>query len=735
MDALDDPDALDPDPDGSSGLLGGDEPDAAAAQPMDANAAARAMEAFDRLMASNPAFCQRPGQRAMAQRIADSLHDATPGNARRAIAVIQAGTGVGKSAAYLATAVGLALSCNTRVVVSTATVALQEQLLHKDLPALAAALDVPLTFALAKGRGRYVCKLQLERYADAEGGSLLDWAEDGTPQSEGEPRSRSQTAQFERRMRLYRSLAQALAEGEWAGDRDTLSQPMDPADWAPIAAERHTCTARHCPRYRDCCYYSAKLALVQAQVIVANHDLILASLGMRALPDPDKCILVFDEGHHLPSVALERFASAMDVTNLRWLDRLPGVLHSAAREMEHTPSIDVSATALQLRRAMQDIARALQGLVPIATTADSATHRFPNGVWPQELVEPMALTQEHACTLLHELTELGAALKRQARDNPTQSADCAARYANLGQMASRLSGVAQAASMLLAPEERSVAKWVEASAPSGIVTLRIHAGPLFAGGLLQERLWNVAQAVVITSATLTTCNSFDYFLRETGLQGLPQVSALAVDSPFDYARQGELVVVATAADPRNVEAYTQEVVQALLADLREVERGALALFTSRTQMQAAVNALDEALRERVLVQGDMARPRLLERHAERIAAGQPSILFGLQSFGEGLDLPGPLCEVLYIAKLPFAPPTDPVQEARAEWLRSRGGDPFHELVVPETGIRLLQWTGRAIRTETDRARLVCYDKRLTHTAYGRRILAGLPPYAKVQRNC
>ena len=159
----------------------------------------------------------------------------------------------------------------------------------------------------------------------------------------------------------------------------------------------------------------------------------------------------------------------------------------------------------------------------------------------------------------------------------------------------------------------------------------------------------------------------------------------------------------------------------------------MALFTSRVQMKAAVDALSPALQQVVLVQGQMARLRLLATHQARVEAGFASVIFGLQSFGEGLDLPGKLCETVFIAKLPFSPPSDPVEEARSEWLKSVGRDPFSELVVPATGIKLLQWTGRAIRTEEDHATVICYDKRLLRSTFGRRMLHGLPPYAVSRR--
>jgi ATP-dependent DNA helicase DinG len=237
---------------------------------------------------------------------------------------------------------------------------------------------------------------------------------------------------------------------------------------------------------------------------------------------------------------------------------------------------------------------------------------------------------------------------------------------------------------------------------------------------------------VVTSASLTSCGNFDYFLNEAGLSDKPYVTALEVSSPFDYSTQGSLTVVHTLAEPKDVEAYTAEMVECLMADLAQVKRGALVLFTSRAQMRSAVQALPGALAESVLVQGSMSRTRLLATHTARVEAGFVSVLFGLQSFGEGLDLPGALCEIVFIAKLPFAPPNDPVDEARAEWLKSVGRDPFNELVIPATGVRLLQWTGRAIRTEEDRAQVICYDKRLSTQAYGRRMLSGLPPY-RVER--
>ena len=411
--------------------------------------------------------------------------------------------------------------------------------------------------------------------------------------------------------------------------------------------------------------------------------------------------LGIDEGHHLPAVALDQFSSAMDLSGLRWLDRLPRILHEVAERMGVSLAQDVTTLAAQLKTALLDLGRIAMDLMRAASSGYDTVVRFKHGVLPDALSDPVTLIQAHARALSDVLDALGAELKARAKEEPSRASDCAVQYARLGQMAPRLSSVVATSTMLLAHDTPPLAKWLRSDTSSGLVALSAHACPIVPGDLLCRHVWNQVRGAVVTSASLTSCGSFDYFVQEAGLGALAQVSTLAVDSPFDYATQGQLVVVETRADPRQAEAYTQEMVSALLDDLRQVSRGALVLFTSRVQMQAAVDALDASLRERVLVQGQLSRSRLLGSHAARVESGQASVIFGMQSFGEGLDLPGQLCETVFIAKLPFASPSDPVEEARAEWLRNEGRDPFSELVVPATGLRLLQWTGRAIRTEDD----------------------------------
>ncbi|GAA3987708.1 ATP-dependent DNA helicase DinG [Comamonas faecalis] len=713
-----------------------------------------AMQQFDAVVSTTAGFRPREGQLRMAAQVAHTFSQAQLGreadasaSGARAIAVIQAGTGVGKSLAYSAPAISVALSRGVRVVISTATVALQEQLVHKDLPQLAARMEQPFAFALAKGRGRYVCKLKLERLAS--GASDDEDIPDDLLAGEAHAQRQAQLQSPEQRLRqqFYTGLADALVRGDWDGDRDQLGTPPEPEQWAPVAADAHTCTGKHCPLFSSCSYFERRKELVAAQVIVVNHDLLLSSMGARLLPELDNCLLVIDEAHHLPATALSQFACEMDLSRLTWMDRLTSRALRVGQLVEVEETADIPQHAARLRAALQDLARLVLDVYrePLqAPTAGGrsfaarqpARTRVAGGVLPEVLVEPLAQIAHHAGGYLESLRAIAKALRSAMRDTPQEARRLSQLYAQVGAMTPRLEAVYACAQLLLqdAPEGAApAAKWFTLAQEGDYLVVRAHASPVLPGSTLRTHLWPAARAAVLTSATLTSCGEFDFFLREAGLYGDEAVTTLQVDSPFDYARQGQLVAAATQADPRDAAGYTAEMVQALLDDVRQVEAGALVLFTSREQMRQAVDALPAELRARVLVQNQQPRQLLLKTHRERVAQGLPSVIFGMQSFGEGLDLPGALCESLFIAKLPFAPPDDPVGQARAEWLRAGGRDPFSEIVVPATAVRLAQWVGRAIRTEEDQAHVYCYDKRLVRTGYGQRLLAGLPPFTLVRR--
>lgn len=712
--------------------------------------ATHALQAFDNVVAAQAHLRPRAGQREMAAQVAHTFahahlgkptegEDSPPNTAvAPSIAVIQAGTGVGKSLAYSAPAIAMALQRGTRVVISTATVALQEQLVNKDLPALAAHLGQPFRYALAKGRGRFVCQLKLERLVGSS-----DLYPEEADDLFGETLPTKPVAQAERQaqQQFYASMAEALAQGRWDGDRDSLDTPPAPEAWSPVAAEGSSCTGRHCPAFQSCSYYERRKELVAAQVIVVNHDLLLSSLGARLLPELDNCLLVLDEAHHLPATALAQFASSMDLSRLQWLDKLTSRALRIGQLLEVEEIADIPQHSSGLRQAMGQLAQA--AMAQYGETLKSpearfgpASARIPRGVLPEALLPPLEAVLAHSTGLLDVLRAIAKALRSTIKETPDEAPRLATLYAQLGSLAPRLEAVFATTELLLhtpVPGQAPAAKWFTLEMDGEWIALQAHASPILPGSTLRQHLWSQVRGAVLTSATLTSCGSFDFFLREVGLHDLPTLATLEVASPFDYPSQGVLWAHHTQADPKHAGPFTQEMVHTLLHDLASVQTGALVLFTSKEQMRQAVDALPSALRAKVLVQNTMPRFALLNKHREQVEAGQASIIFGMQSFGEGLDLPGALCASLFITKLPFAPPDDPVGEARAEWLRSSGRNPFTDLVVPATAIRLAQWVGRAIRTEHDQAQVYCYDRRLCVTSYGQQIQKSLPDFSLQQR--
>ncbi len=464
----------------------------------------------------------------------------------RSIAVVQAGTGVGKSLAYSIPAISMALARGTRVLISTATVALQEQLVNKDLPALAQQLEQPFKFALAKGRGRFVCKLKLERLAstgEAQDEDLDDlFAEE---KAQAQSRVARPAQELEARMQFYKSMANALASQAWDGDRDSLETPPEAEAWSPVAAESSSCTGKHCPAFSNCVYYERRKDLVAAQVIVANHDLLLSSLGARLLPELDNCLLVLDEAHHLPATALGQFAGEMDLSRLGWIDKLTSRALRVNTLVEVEELADLPSHASQLRQQLQELARLVMELYgdTLKSQKDSwgpARVRVPRGMLPEPLLEPLGRAAHHANSFLDALRAISKALRAAIKDNPEEARRLSTAYAQVGALAPRLESVYDTAQLLMqqpAQDDDSSrvpnAKWFTLETDGEYIVVKAHASPILPGATLRHHLWSQVRGAVLTSATLTSCGQFDFFLREAGLHDDAAVTTLEVPSPFD----------------------------------------------------------------------------------------------------------------------------------------------------------------------------------------------------------
>ena len=623
------------------------------------------------------------------------------------------------------------------VIVSTATVALQEQLFQKDLPRLAEIIP-DLRYDILKGRARYVCESRLEGVINdvAQDGLLTgelfqDSFGDARRQASGIPRDRTQA------MRWFKSSANKLNSGTWDGDIDSLAQPPDPQDWRQVQANAHACNGGQCEHFRNCAFFKARRQAAGATLQVANHALVLATLQTdSSLIDAGNTLFVFDEAHHLPGIAAEQFSYRARLgTSSKLLTSLRTVALRHGKALPASTRPDPVAFA-QLVTGCTDKLALLERYWQDAqlVSAGQPVHRFAQGRIPEALVPECQELATLIRAIASQVSSIAAALKEPDESkSPTQREEQTHAGVELGVYLSRLGTLDKLLSAWATHDRVPWAKWIEwaedgaGSAPDAWLC----ASPMTAAQVLSRHLWSQVSAAVCTSATLTACGSFDFFDRLSGMNRFPARRSLVVDSPFDYATQGELRIAPMTHSPKSP-GFSDELCAKLPGLLREHPHGQLVLFTSRRQMQACHAALPNDLLEQVLVQGVRSRTELLREHGRRVKAGERSIIFGLQSFGEGIDLPGALCEHVVIDKLPFTPPSSPVEEALAEWLSGQGRDPFAELSVPRAGMKLAQWAGRGVRTVTDRAVITVCDTRLVTMRYGPAILAGLPAFPLVR---
>ena len=709
-----------------------------------AKARARLEDLYSEVAKTWPGFIARPGQYQMMQAaLLTFLSAKAPAEETRSgrnLAQLEAGTGTGKTVAYCLAAIVASELLNKTVIVSTATVALQEQLFHKDLPRLAAIIP-ELKFDILKGRGRYVCESRLEGALNDDsqdsmlGEAWQDGFADANWQPKGIPRDNAEA------LRWFKNVRKTLHNGQWDGDIDNLAQPPAPEDWRQVQANAHACNGGQCEFFKSCAFFRARRQAATATLQVANHALVLATLQTDSkLIDPATTLFVFDEAHHLPGIAGEQFSyRARAGTTVKLLTSLRTIAIRHSRSLPASTRPDPVAFA-------QTIAGCTDKLAVLEdywtqnqlVSADQPTHRFAHGRIPEALVAECEQLASQVRAVHGVVTSVANALMAPDESrSPTERDEQTRAGVELGVYIDRLEVLDKLVSAWATHDKVPWAKWLE-FAPGAVNPLGIAvpdawlcASPMTAAQLLSRGLWKNVSAAVCTSATLTACGSFDFFDRLSGMNRFPERRALIVESPFDYATQGELRIAPMQHSPKSP-GFSDELCQRLPELLREHANGQLVLFTSRRQMQACHAALPRALLAQVQVQGERSRTELLKEHGRRVAAGERSIIFGLQSFGEGIDLPGALCEHVVIDKLPFTPPNSPVEEALSEWLSDQGRDPFAEIAVPRAGMKLAQWAGRGVRTVTDRAVITVCDTRLVTMRYGRDILAGLPPFPVVR---
>lgn len=671
----------------------------------------------------------RYGQRVMIAEIAKALggvrlNDKGERENDTGIVVVEAGTGTGKTLAYLLASLPIAIAAEKKLLISTATVALQEQILDKDLPNLKKTISLPFNYALAKGRGRYLCLMKLDKALEQLSGilSTIDLFEQ-TPE--------------EQDRELYEKMLNQYASGRWDGDRDRWAEEISDAQWGHMTATHRECSNRRCPHFSNCSFYKARQAMEDADIIVANHDLVLSDLslgGGAVLPAPEKTIYVFDEGHHLADKALNHFRMEVGVRAQRqWLKQFEKGIEQFVAATGMPPSLMHSMQ--EAPGQARDLVNWLNLLWPLLMDmlGDRERVRFEFGRIPDNLRDLLNNIKAPLQPLMQGLDKLCDALQQSldAKGEGEFSRDIAEAWqAPMGMMLQRAEALWEAVTWLAAEEkegELPVARWIARTPFGEDWDIRLSASPIAIADQLRRNLWWRCYGAVVTSATLTALNSFGNLAWETGLPDW--VGYHRVASPFDYPNLGQLEVVQLGSDPKS-EQFQKDVEDWLRTNV-DTNKGTLVLFSSRAQLEATRETFIRNWYERLLCQGFLPKSEIVRRHKERIDKGEGSIIFGLASFAEGIDLPGEYLTHVVIVKIPFAVPDDPIQAATSEWLESRGRNPFMELTLPAASIRLVQACGRLIRKESDSGRVSILDKRLVSHRYGKLLLDSLPPLKRI----
>jgi ATP-dependent DNA helicase DinG len=611
-----------------------------------------------------PGYRLRPQQVEMAAAVRQAIET-------HGVLIAEAGTGTGKTFAYLVPA----LSKGGKVIISTGTKTLQDQLFNRDIPMVRNALQVPVTVALLKGRANYVCHYHLER-----------------AKNDGRFLNRDDV--------VYLARIESYARTSKTGDRSGLAEvPEDATVWPQVTSTRENCLGGDCPNYKDCFVMEARKQAMEADVVVVNHHLFFADVVLRdegvAELLPACNTVIFDEAHQLPETASLFFGESVSSSQLIELARDTRI--EAATSAKDNAALPEAASGLE--KSARDLR--LQLREESGRQAYSAAQGNP----------AFTAALGAAVTRLNALTSI---LESQA-DRSEGLQNCWTRGMDL------LGGLARWEE----DDDRAWVRWIEIFGAS----VHLNATPLSIADIFHRQISGNPRAWIFTSATLSVQGNFSHYQREMGLAA---AATAFWESPFDYEHQALLYVPEGLPEP-NAEGYTRKAVEAALPVIEAAQGRTFFLFTSLRAMREARELMETGMKRLgmdypLLMQGEGSRTELLERFRKLGNA----VLLGSQSFWEGVDVRGEALSLVIIDRLPFAPPDDPVLAARIEMINAEGRNAFMEYQLPRAVITLKQGAGRLIRDESDRGVLMICDPRLITKHYGKRIWRSLPPMRRTR---
>lgn len=676
-------------------------------------------------------FQSRPSQVEMMMFI-ESIID----QSRAKIGVVEAATGTGKTVAYTATAIPLARELNKKVVVATATVTLQEQIVQQDLPSLRKASDVGFTFALAKGRQRYICPMRLERIVQPDISTSLLRRLDEDASANQQP------------IKKFELLYETFNNMQWDGDLDNVPIKLTEEQWSPIITDSQGCTGKSCSSFSRCPFFLARQQIRTTDVVVTNYDHLLRSLQTDndIYPPLSDVILICDEAHHLSSKVMATFSARVAINDSRAmlmrlqssLDRLQRVLadHTTIAQLIGTfkeSYLGLLAKLEELKEYLKDCFRSVD--------EHRTEYRFPNGN-PNNAIREVAthLAVSYgglSSTIAHVSVELKKIVENQ---EPNTTPQGLIEYLNeLGMASNHLHEATSLFDAYSISESSSVcARWITRSLDDLQPEWILHNVPIEIDKIVNPLIWNQVYAAICTSATLYAGDQFRHFIESAGLPEQTPTT-LRIDSPFDLAEAVSLHIpnmqtLLSSQEPVRL-AHTNEVVRMLPNVLKQHKSG-LVLFAARRTMTEVYEQLPKQLQQHCFIQQAKGIPTLLKEHRLRIDRGDRSYLFGVASLREGIDLPGDYCRHVIIAKLPFDVPDDPILESQRELLEDEGverNELFMLIQLPPVILKLKQACGRLIRNEADFGQITILDIRLVKRNYGKLILNSLPDYGIVTR--
>lgn len=692
-------------------------------QPIDEAAVEAVLAPGGAISRAHPLYEDRPSQREMARAVARVYNNGGVG-------VFEAGTGTGKSVAYLVPAIAWAVANRERTVVSTNTINLQEQLVGKDLPFLRRALGAPFRFALVKGRGNYV-SIRRARLAAAGQGALF---EDG------------QQAEL-------RALTKWLEHTE-EGSRQDL--PFEPSAelWEEVASDSDVCLRARCPHFEQCFFQRSRRAAASADVLVVNHHLLFSDLAVRRLQDnytaqavlPAYRRVVLDEAHNLEDAATEHLGvQATRRGVLRLLGRLErrgrGALPAIEQRLRTQKNDLLREDALRhVARVRERVERAREQTLDFFARLEQLILDAPDGVLRLEegfaaqpdWVEGPAAVLEGLESVLDEIARGLVGVRERVRQDRGWAESLEESLVELHGLETRVRGVVEALATVFHTHQDAfpLVRWLErrGGANGREAGIAARAAPIDLAPALRDALFDRVDTAVLTSATLATRNGFGFVRDRLGLGAGLRVQEGLYASPFDFATQTLLAVPTDVPVPQGEHSSRfDDAIGRVIEDMARASDGGLfALFTSYRSLRAVAALLRRrgtATRWPLFVQGEAARSKLL---GDFTGSGR-GILLGVASFWEGVDVPGEPLRGLLLTKLPFKVPGEPLTAARLEAIENDGGNSFRDYMLPHAALRLKQGFGRLIRTRADRGGIVLLDRRVLEKSYGRYFLGSLPP--------